>query len=508
MGLGLTLSVLGPVLLDLAVQTKSSLTAVGYCVVVRSFGYLLGSTGGTLYDHWPGHYVLAAAMLSSALGTALIPSAPSIVALGVLVVLQGVGMGLNDTGCNVMLIFWYGADVGPIMQTLHFAFALGACLGPLLLRLVAAMSSDHSEDVAGGPVGQGNYDGAFYIIASFNVMMSVLLLGRASPRPRTHGAAPALTGAPAPAAAPALAEPPSEALETIAAPDAVEVQAAAPQPEWAARGAVSAGADLSRSEAPAAEVAVPAPSTAPGAASATASASSASAGATISSEIHVPDALLRDVWIVVVLVGVLLGIYVGCETGFGAFITSYMVVGLGRPESEAQFLAGAYWAAITVGRFASIFVAMRFLPRDYLGVSMAGCCVASIFLLAFASSPACVWAFGCIYGLFMACVFPTGIAYAESVFPVQGKHITIFVVGSATGEMLLPFIISTLFGGNVDPATGAVSRSSDGPGPLVMMVVVCVATCINMAVYALLVRKGAALKLAIDAAAAKDRAPL
>ena len=190
-GLGLCLSVLGPVLLDLAVQTKSSLTLTGYCVVVRSFGYLLGSTGGPLYDRVPGHRVLAAAMVSSAIGTALIPSCTSIGALAALVTLQGIGMGLNDTGCNVMLIFWFGADVGPIMQTLHFAFALGAMLGPLLLRLVNVMAggSSGSLDAAEGVgnVGQGNYDAAFYIIALFNVVLAALLLMRESPRPRSQG---------------------------------------------------------------------------------------------------------------------------------------------------------------------------------------------------------------------------------------------------------------------------------------------------------------------------------
>ena len=111
----------------------------------------------------------------------------------------------------------------------------------------------------------------------------------------------------------------------------------------------------------------------------------------------------------------------------------------------------------------------------------------------------------------MACVFPTAIAYAETVFPVQGKHVTIFVVGSATGEMLLPFIISTLFGGSVDTTTGAVGKSDSGGagGPIVMMWIVCVATCVNMGVYALLVRRGAALSAAISAAAARagDVAP-
>ena len=106
-----------------------------------------------------------------------------------------------------------------------------------------------------------------------------------------------------------------------------------------------------------------------------------------------------------------------------------------------------------------------------------------------------------------ACVFPTAIAYAETVFPVQGKHVTVFVIGSATGEMLLPFIISTLFGGNVDTTTGAVGSSAGGDGksagPIVMMWIVCVATCANMAVYLLLVRRGAALSAGIAAAASR-----
>jgi hypothetical protein len=31
-------------------------------------------------------------------------------------------------------------------------------------------------------------------------------------------------------------------------------------------------------------------------------------------------------------------------------ITSFMVLELGRPEGEAQLLAGAYWGCITIGR--------------------------------------------------------------------------------------------------------------------------------------------------------------
>jgi MFS family permease len=146
--LGLCLSALGPVLLDLAVQTQSSLTATGYCFGVRSVGYLLGSMGGPLYDRWPGHRILGTAMFAAALGTMLIPLVTTVQALGFAVLLQGVAMGFCDTGGNVMMIWWFTHEVGPYMQGMHFAFALGAFLGPMLLRLVAAAAGDTG---AGGP---------------------------------------------------------------------------------------------------------------------------------------------------------------------------------------------------------------------------------------------------------------------------------------------------------------------------------------------------------------------
>jgi len=48
-GLGICIASLGPALLELAVQTNSTLTHVGYVFGIRSIGYLVGSFGGPLY---------------------------------------------------------------------------------------------------------------------------------------------------------------------------------------------------------------------------------------------------------------------------------------------------------------------------------------------------------------------------------------------------------------------------------------------------------------------------
>lgn len=449
-------------------------------------------------------------------------------------------MGFCDTGGNVMLIWQYGSEVGPFMQGMHFTFALGATLGPLLLRLVAHISGGGSghytgtipdngsaaaEGEAGGIVaGQGSYDAAFYIIAFYNALLGGLLLMKKSPKPRQQVDS-ASSSSKDTTSSVAVADASSEHAaagiltdgsvqhatidsQAIVAPADVEVAASAAQnghvttatrrasghgagliaspadavDEWAAGGSSHASAAVSAESGEAAGGADAAAPPAP--------------ASTHGGDMAVPPHLRSEVWKVVLIVAALLFLYVGCETGFGGFVTSYAVVHLHASEADGQLLAGVYWAAIMVGRFSSIFVAMKFPPAKYLGASMIASCGAAVFLMIFAeNSIVALWIGSVLYGLGLACQFPTAIALAESYFPVQGKHATAFVVGAAIGEMLLPFIISTLFGGDVNAQTGAATdaAASSGPGPYIMILVVGITTILNMGFYFLLVKQGKAL---------------
>lgn len=82
---------------------------------------------------------------------------------------------------------------------------------------------------------------------------------------------------------------------------------------------------------------------------------------------------------------------------------------------------------------------------------------------------------------------PAAVALAESYTPVHGADATIFVVGAASGEALLPFIISSLF------------ESASG-GPSAFMWVVGIASITNLANYYLMRHVGR--KYAADTAAA------
>ena len=96
--IGLVLSEMGPALLELAVQTKSTLTYTGYCFILRSFGYLIGSFVGPLYDRVPGHLILGTGIFSAGVAAAAVPWCKTVAALATTAFFQGFGMGTMDTG--------------------------------------------------------------------------------------------------------------------------------------------------------------------------------------------------------------------------------------------------------------------------------------------------------------------------------------------------------------------------------------------------------------------------
>ena len=61
-----------------------------------------------------------------------------------------------------------------------------------------------------------------------------------------------------------------------------------------------------------------------------------------------------------------------------------------------------------------------------------------------------VWLATGLFGLAMASIFPTMLTYAERVMPVTGRVASLFVVGAALGEMVVPLLVATLF--KLDPS--------------------------------------------------------
>uniref|UniRef100_K7F7E2 Major facilitator superfamily domain containing 4B n=1 Tax=Pelodiscus sinensis TaxID=13735 RepID=K7F7E2_PELSI len=139
--LGMSIASLGPTFQDLAANVNKNVSDIYYIFVGRSLGYLGGSViGGILIDSMNPHLLLGLTMLGTAIGHYAIPWCKKALLLTALLSVVGTSMGILDTGGNVLALNIWGAEVGPHMQALHFSFALGAFVAPILTKLALGNS--------------------------------------------------------------------------------------------------------------------------------------------------------------------------------------------------------------------------------------------------------------------------------------------------------------------------------------------------------------------------------
>lgn len=173
--LGLAAALLGPTLPALAAQTHTVIGRMGWVFMAGSLGMTLGTAlGGRVYDRAPGHPVLGAAQLVSAVLIFLAPSIPWFWPLLLLLACKGVADGLINMGTNTLIVWVHGEKSGPYMNALHFCFGVGAFVAPLVVAQVIAVP--------------GGYRWAYRAVALIALLISVRTFTLPpSPRPADHG---------------------------------------------------------------------------------------------------------------------------------------------------------------------------------------------------------------------------------------------------------------------------------------------------------------------------------
>jgi FHS family Na+ dependent glucose MFS transporter 1 len=166
--LGMTTASLGPALPYLAEHTGSLLGEVSILFTAKAGGYLLGSiVGGRLYDRIPGHLVAFTAIMGIAVTLALSPIIPLLWVLATILFILGMFEGALDVGCNAMLVWVHGKDVGPYMNALHFFFGIGTFIAPIIIAQSVLWS--------------GEINWGFWVIAILMAPVATWMLRTSSP---------------------------------------------------------------------------------------------------------------------------------------------------------------------------------------------------------------------------------------------------------------------------------------------------------------------------------------
>jgi FHS family Na+ dependent glucose MFS transporter 1 len=168
---GMVVALLGPTLPDLAEHTRSSLSQISILFTARSLGHIVGALYvARFYDRFPGHIVLGASLLVMGLMVALMPTAPLLWLLVIILLILGVTEGSVDVGGNTLLVWIHGRKVGPFMNALHFLFGLGAFFGPIIVAQTVLLS--------------GGINLAYWVVAIILVPVIIWVLRVPSPTPK------------------------------------------------------------------------------------------------------------------------------------------------------------------------------------------------------------------------------------------------------------------------------------------------------------------------------------
>ncbi|CAL8274530.1 unnamed protein product [Boreogadus saida] len=145
-----------------------------------------------------------------------------------------------------------------------------------------------------------------------------------------------------------------------------------------------------------------------------------------------------------VLAGAILFCTDGITGAYTAFVFTYAETSpLKMSHHDASSLTSLFWASVTVGRLAFVYLSYRFPAVRLILLSLLGVVIVQSLLLIFYYSSVFLFVGTCLLGLCISSVFPCVLAYTEELLDYKGCAATVLVTSAGTGEMVLQVIVGS-----------------------------------------------------------------
>jgi len=143
--------------------------------------------------------------------------------------------------------------------------------------------------------------------------------------------------------------------------------------------------------------------------------------------------------------------YVGAEIAFSGWIYRYATTirfadGT-MDEKTAAYLTSRFWLTFTLGRMASIPLAIRFKPQQLIAASLTGCLTILGMSLIIQPSITFVWILAAALGFCMAPIWPSGFTLAGQSVRLTSRVSGIILLGDSLGFMVLPWVVGQVMKG-------------------------------------------------------------
>ncbi|XP_076862542.1 major facilitator superfamily domain-containing protein 4A isoform X2 [Brachyhypopomus gauderio] len=423
---GLCIAFLGPTILDLRCQTRSTLQGITLVFFSQQFCLFVGSTVGGFFSK-----SLACSLWSLAVSTfiisavfAFIPACVNLPMLAVAMATAGLAMGVIDTISNLQLVKIYQKDSTVFLQALHFFVGLGALVSPLIAdpflsetdcvlgnatinssstvrHLRNKLSGRHIHNVSNihfHTEGQvlTNVSYAFWIMALINLPVPIavfvliywerMLSCRCEHNPHLLEGSIHMYG---------LKEERSSEQQEVISPEHTD-----------SRGYLKLlnCCPLSKLK-------------------------------------ELPLSFFG----VHILGGLVLFFSDGIVGSYTGFVYTYAVSPpINMSHKTAGYLSSVFWTSITVGRLASIVLSYRVKPVLLLTINQVGVMVTLFVLLLCYTSSVFLFVGTGLLGLFISSVYPCMLALTEDILDYKGCATTVLVTCAGMGEMLLQLLVGSV----------------------------------------------------------------
>uniref|UniRef100_A0A8C7PJX3 Major facilitator superfamily domain-containing protein 4A n=1 Tax=Oncorhynchus mykiss TaxID=8022 RepID=A0A8C7PJX3_ONCMY len=414
---GLCIAFLGPTILDLRCQTQSTLQEITWVFFAQQLFLMLGSALGGLFKKTL-RCSLSALFVSSLVISvvfAIIPLCHHVLMLAVAMAISGTAMGVIDTIANLQLVKLYQKDSAIFLQVLHFFIGLGALVSPL----VADPFLSEGSCVLGGNM-TANSSTDLHHLRSYLAGKGTTPLHNVSHHYHLH----------------------TEGIITTNVSYAFWIMALINLPVPVAVYVLMYRERL-----------FPCSNHSPRLLDKEKNSQKNQQDHNIQGHgglfgcCNYADVKDRPAsyFLLYILGGAVLFITDGIIGSYTGFIYTYAVSPpLSLPHKTAGCLTSVFWASVTAGRLASIYLSYRYTQQRLISVSLAGMMAVQCLLLILYSSPVFLFMGTCVLGLFISSVFPCMVALTEDMVNYKGCATTVLVTSAGTGEMVLQLLTGQL----------------------------------------------------------------
>ncbi len=153
--------------------------------------------------------------------------------------------------------------------------------------------------------------------------------------------------------------------------------------------------------------------------------------------------LTRYRYTILLLLAAFMFVYVGLEVAYGNLIFTATVVGrLKFSKHQASLLQAVFWGLFTFGRLISILLVV-FKVRSSIMISMNlfGSFVAAIIMVAFVHKASAIWVASIVLGASYSSIFPTTMTWMSETVEATGVATAILIAGGILGNIVLSVLV-------------------------------------------------------------------